>query len=244
MDQVLENLSGLILSNHGPHRDPEDPILSVPSCLIFPFTVSSLGRTKFLRIAEIEKGQKLSIGLEDHIPAFPAVAAVRTSFGDEAFSSKTDAAVSTVARLYMDSHLIHKLHFRCRVAKGRSGGRFAVNAHLLSFFPPGLILNNSTDPGEQSEVTAHSYVLSGVDACPLLTNQDIPGLHRLSAVNLHAQALARAVSAVPRTSPRFFVCHDDLLQTKKLENWNDGILEYWFFKPIVPSFHCSIIPWR
>ncbi len=66
-----------------------------------------------MRIAEIEKGQELSIGLKDHIPTFPAVTAVRTTSGDEALSSKTDTTVSAVSCLYIDSHLIHKFHLRC-----------------------------------------------------------------------------------------------------------------------------------
>jgi hypothetical protein len=72
--------------------------------------VDASSGTELLWIAEIEKGGKLSICLEDHIPALPAVTAVRASFWDKTFSAETETPISPVARLHVDSCFINKLH--------------------------------------------------------------------------------------------------------------------------------------
>ncbi len=53
----------------------------------------------------------MNIGLKDHVPAFPSITAVRASPGNILFSPKTDATISAIACLHMDSCFIHKFHF-------------------------------------------------------------------------------------------------------------------------------------
>ena len=52
----------------------------------------------------------MSICLKDHIPTFSSITTVRTSSGDRTLSPKTDTPISTIARLHLDSHFIHKFH--------------------------------------------------------------------------------------------------------------------------------------
>ena len=109
-DEILYHLAGLIISKKGAHRNSNDEVFSVFSGLVFAFSVDPSSGTELLWIAEIEKGGKLSICLEDHIPALPAVTAVRTSLWNKTLSAETETPISAVARLHMDSCFIDKLH--------------------------------------------------------------------------------------------------------------------------------------
>jgi hypothetical protein len=111
-EEVLKNFYSLILPNKGARWNAKDQVLSIPSCLIFAFSVRSPLSTKLLRVGKIEKGRKLSICLKDHIPTFSSITAIRSSSGDETFSAKTDTTVAPIARFHMDSRFIHKFHLR------------------------------------------------------------------------------------------------------------------------------------
>jgi hypothetical protein len=111
-EEILKDFSCMILSNKGSYWNAKDQVLSIPSCLIFAFSVRSPLGTNLFGVGKIEKGRKLSISLKDHIPTFSSVTAVRSSSGDEAFSAKTDTTVAPIARLHMDSRFIHKFHLR------------------------------------------------------------------------------------------------------------------------------------
>jgi hypothetical protein len=111
-EEVLKDFSCLILPNKGTYWNVKGQVLSIPSCLIFAFSVRSPLGTKLFGVGKIEKGRKLSVCLKDHIPTFSSITAVRPSSGDKAFSAKTNTTVAPIARLHMDSRFIHKFHLR------------------------------------------------------------------------------------------------------------------------------------
>jgi hypothetical protein len=71
-----------------------------------------------LAVTKIEKGGELTVGLQNHVPAFSAVASVGTSAGNVLFTAKTDTAVSSIAGLDEDFDFIDELDR----SDSRSGG--------------------------------------------------------------------------------------------------------------------------
>jgi len=61
-----------------------------------------------LLISKIQKGCKLAVGPQNHIPALSPVAAVGASAGNVFFAAKADAAVSSVSPFDEDFYFIDK----------------------------------------------------------------------------------------------------------------------------------------
>jgi len=56
-------------------------------------------------------------------------------------------------------------------------------------------------------VSAHAYVLAGLDARAPLTNQNVARTDDLAAVLLDSKALGLTVSSAPGATATFLVCH-------------------------------------
>jgi hypothetical protein len=54
--EVLQYLTGLVVSDKSAHRDMKNEVLSVSSSLIFSFAVGPFWGTKWFRVSKIEKG--------------------------------------------------------------------------------------------------------------------------------------------------------------------------------------------
>jgi len=52
-----------------------------------------------------------------------------------------------------------------------------------------LELNDAIDKGKQGVVSAHTYIIAGVDACTSLPNQYRPGIDSISGVSLDTESL-------------------------------------------------------
>jgi hypothetical protein len=79
---------------------------------------------------------------------------------------------------------------------------------LLAIFAEASVLNDTVDQSEEGEVATHSHVLSGMDTCAELANQNVSRPDLLAAENLHTASLSGAVASVTSASLPFLVCHD------------------------------------
>ncbi|MNT82785.1 hypothetical protein D3C72_2225650 [compost metagenome] len=60
---------------------------------------------------------------------------------------------------------------------------------------------------EQGVVLADTHVVTSVHAGAALANDDAAGVDGLATVHLHAQTLRFRITAVPRGTAAFFLCH-------------------------------------
>ena len=102
LGKVSEEVSGFSVPDDCPHGHWEDEVRRASAFLVFSFSVlASFGVVK-VAVTKIEEGGKLAVGLQDHVPAFSAVAAVRASPGNVFLTAKADATVSSVSGLDED----------------------------------------------------------------------------------------------------------------------------------------------
>src|SRR5580658_2406566 len=74
-------------------------------------------------------------------------------------------------------------------------------------FPP-LKFDFAVDQGEERVIPAATDVETGVELRAALAKDDRSRPHHLPAVRLHATVLRIAVSAVPRRTGAFLMCHN------------------------------------
>jgi hypothetical protein len=94
--------------------------------------------------------------------------------------------------------------------------RGSIHAHLLAFPVKTFERDDAIDLGKESEILAQAYIGPGMDAGPVLANQDGTGVDHLPPISFHTQPLAGAVPAVPGTSLSFLVCHENLLKPERM----------------------------
>ena len=81
---------------------------------------------------------------------------------------------------------------------------FFISSFLLIFYDP-------INSGKKGVILSHPYIFPRMNPSPFLTDQDVPCLDPLPTKSFDAQSLSGTVSAVPRTSSCFLVCHNCLL---------------------------------
>jgi hypothetical protein len=79
--------------------------------------------------------------------------------------------------------------------------------HPLSLFVLALVTHDAVGQREQRVVTAHADVLSRVNACAELADDNVACAHGLAAENFHSPPLSLAVAPVARAAAGLFVCH-------------------------------------
>jgi len=70
-----------------------------------------------------------------------------------------------------------------------------------------LVLDHPGNLGIQGVVLAEPHVITRLQTCPALPNQDGAPRYELPVESLDAQSLCVGIAAVARTSQSFFVCH-------------------------------------
>jgi hypothetical protein len=106
--EIFEDLSAFAIPDNGTQRDRQDKVWRTASFLVFAFPVLTSFGVVMLLVAKIEKCGKLAVGLQDHVPAFPPVAAIGPASGNVFFTPKAEAAVSSVSRFDEDFRFIDK----------------------------------------------------------------------------------------------------------------------------------------
>ncbi|SOY51190.1 conserved membrane hypothetical protein [Cupriavidus taiwanensis] len=77
-------------------------------------------------------------------------------------------------------------------------------------------LHVAVDQGEQRVVLAHADVVAGMHAGTALADDDAAGVDGLATKHLHAQTLRFGITAVPRGTAAFFLCHVLLLSLYRI----------------------------
>jgi hypothetical protein len=77
---------------------------------VVPAAVSPASRLIELLILAIQKGIKRGVCLNQHTSAFPAVAAVRSAFGNKGLPAKAEASTPPPSGYHCNAGLIYELH--------------------------------------------------------------------------------------------------------------------------------------
>ncbi len=106
--EVFEQEIEVGVVDQGARRDGNDQVLAVLAVHVLPLAVlASLGVPVVLA-GKIQERVLVGPGLEVHVPAVAAVAAVRSPFGDELLPAEAHASVAAVAGLHVDFGFIDK----------------------------------------------------------------------------------------------------------------------------------------
>jgi hypothetical protein len=94
----------------GPHRNPNEKILSGPSGLsVLSPPLSLLGKEVGM-IEQMDEAFHLDIADKDNISSFTAISSIRTSFRAKPFSPKAETAASSIATSQENLHVINEFH--------------------------------------------------------------------------------------------------------------------------------------
>src|SRR6185295_12637269 len=171
-------------------------------------TVSAPLRGVVPLVVEIEERGDGRIGLEDHVPAVPPIAAVGTTAGHELLTSEADAARAAVASLDEHVDLVdeHGVVGPARGGRGGSGRLLLGDADVL-VVPLALEAHVAVGLGEERVVDAQAHVGARLEAGPALADQDAAGGDELAAEALHPQHLGIRVAAVAGAADALLVRH-------------------------------------
>jgi hypothetical protein len=107
---LADELLGVGIVYTGTDRDPDPKTLAlVPGHLAAHAILSTLGPMVPF-VAEIHQGVESAVSNQVHVTAIAPVTAIGAAFGNIFLTTKTDAAVTAVTRLYLDHCLIDELH--------------------------------------------------------------------------------------------------------------------------------------
>jgi hypothetical protein len=182
-----------------------------------------------LLVPEVEKRGELAIGLEDHVSAFPPIAAIGSPPGNILFAAKAEATVTSISSFDEDFRFIDEFDRTnpCRFLRPSAGLSWAMGSDLSSFYRSSLNADllpipvqalegdDAVDLGKEREIFPHPDICSRMDVRAPLPNQDRSGENPLSPKAFHSQSLTGAVAAVPRTSLPLFVSHRTSCKTAK-----------------------------
>src|SRR5882724_7676621 len=79
-----------------------------------------------------------------------------------------------------------------------------------AFFALDAELHRAINQGEQGVIAAEADAGARMKLGAALANDDVAGIHGLSAVNLHPEVFGVRIAAVTGTAASFFMCHDCL----------------------------------
>jgi len=82
-----------------------------------------------------------------------------------------------------------------------------VNANPSPVVAGGLKFNNAVNKSKEGMVSADSYIVARMNACPPLTNQNSPGMHILTSVSFHPKSLGLAIPTVAAGAACLFMRH-------------------------------------
>ena len=107
---VRDELAAVRVSNHGPWRHPDDPVVAASSVLVLAAPVLAAVAAVEPLVAQIQQGGQVRVRHHPDVAAVAAVAAVRTAPGYELLAAKAHAAAAAVAGLHRDLNLVDELH--------------------------------------------------------------------------------------------------------------------------------------
>ena len=107
---VGDDLAAVRVSNQGPHGHPDYPVCAVLPVLVLAAPVLAAVAAIEPLVAQVQQGGQVRVRRHPHVAAVAAVAAVRTSLGDELLAAKAHAATAAVAGLHRDLNLVDELH--------------------------------------------------------------------------------------------------------------------------------------
>ncbi len=107
-DAVFNGLTGIRIYNHGSRRHFDDQVVAFFPGPVVALAVAAVFGFKNFFIAELIQGSSSGSGEDNDIPAFTAVSAVRTAFGNKLFSAKTYAAPAAVSGFDKNGYFINK----------------------------------------------------------------------------------------------------------------------------------------
>ena len=105
---IPDDESGVAVADDGPGRDGDVQVRAAFTEEFPLLAVRAVFSDEFAAVFEFDERILARVCGEDHVPAAPAVAAVRPALGDVFFAAEGDAAVAAVARLDVNVGFIDK----------------------------------------------------------------------------------------------------------------------------------------
>ena len=146
---------------------------------VFPVTIAALAMpaaigAKYVIEAKFQQGVFVSIGNEVDIAAAASIAAARSAFGNEFFTTERNAAVPAISRTNCNFGLVDK-HGDRQIGDG--GGCPPMRLNRLDIDEAAgvaliLELDDARNLRKQCVVFASSDVLTGFEFCSALTNEN------------------------------------------------------------------------
>jgi 3'-phosphoadenosine 5'-phosphosulfate sulfotransferase len=85
-------------------------------------------------VAQVQEGGEVGGNLEDNVPSFAAVAAVRTAQRNELLPAERNAAGAAGARFYLNFHFIDKAHNSLMIGSVITRQSIDRNRHSIILF--------------------------------------------------------------------------------------------------------------
>ena len=106
--EVLDQKIEVGIVDQGARRDGNDQVLAVGAEHVLPQAVLAVFRPPVVFAGEVQERVLVGLGLEVHVPAAAAIAAVRPPSGHELLPAEADATVAAVAGLDLNSGFVNE----------------------------------------------------------------------------------------------------------------------------------------
>ena len=112
LDEVEQHGLAVLVEHLGPDGNAQHKGLARGAGAVAPGPAASVLRPEMLLIAVVDQGVEIGRGLEDHVAAPSAVAAIGAAELDELLAPETRRARAAVAAAEVDLALVEELHGR------------------------------------------------------------------------------------------------------------------------------------
>ncbi|SPC11355.1 membrane hypothetical protein [Cupriavidus taiwanensis] len=243
LGQVGDDFAGVHVGDQRAHRHAQGDVFTGGAIAVGAAAVLAVPGHMLLGVAEVDQRIDIAVRHGEHAAAPAAVATIRAAEGHKLFAPERGAAIAAVAGDGFNSGFVDELHdgfsvvdrqigrWRSLLRQKRKGPASVAGPFVLQRLLSGrrndadlLLLGRAldgelhvaVDQGEQRVVLAHADVVAGMHAGTALADDDAAGVDGLATKHLHAQTLRFGITAVPRGTAAFFLCHVLLLSLYRI----------------------------
>ena len=109
-DQVADHLIGADIDDGGAGRDADDQVIAALAVALLAHAVLAALGLEAALMAEVDQGTDVLVGLDPHIAAIAAVAAIGATQRNELLAAKADAAIATIAGYDINFCFVYEFH--------------------------------------------------------------------------------------------------------------------------------------
>src|SRR3990172_7725806 len=113
LGHIAHGLIGFNISDDGAYRHPDIQVFTAFTGTIPTLAVFTAFSLEYPGMTEIDQGVQVGVAYQINTAAITAITTVRPAKGDKLLAAKTGTAVTAIAPLHLESHLIDEFH-NCR----------------------------------------------------------------------------------------------------------------------------------